>query len=180
MNFEIILACSNYDKRKKKLFPGLALETKLICQKLNIEDCNETLLDKTKYSQIVIRALHSKNEQMLRLLDNGKCERINSEEYGKKDYISSKDIQSVRQHYRTRFGLQNFAGNYSNDNRFAKTSWLCRCLESRENEPHLISGKCKVFGDLNERYGDLTNDENLVMFFQEVLARRDLLDDEEE
>ena len=75
----------------------------------------------------------------------GKCERINSEEYGKKEYISSKDILSVRQHYRTRFGLQNFAGNYSHDNRFAKTSWLCRCLESREKESHLTSGKCLVF-----------------------------------
>ena len=116
----------------------------------------------------------------MRLLAIGKCERINSEEYGKKDYISSKDIQRVRQHYQTRFGLQNFAGNYSNDNRFAKTSWLCRCLESRENESHLISGKCKVFGDLNERYGDLNNDDNLVLFFQEVLARRDILDKEEE
>ena len=40
----------------------------------------------------------------------------------KKDYISSKDIAHVRQQYRTRFGLQNFAGKYSNDNRFAKTN----------------------------------------------------------
>ena len=31
----------------------------------------------------------------------------------KKDYISSKDIAHVRQQYRTRFGLQNLAGNYS-------------------------------------------------------------------
>ena len=177
---ETSIANQIYKEQKEKQFPGLALETKIICQNLHIEDCNKTLLNKTKYSQIVTRALHIKNEQMLRLLAHGKCERINREEYGKKEYISSKDIQSVRQHYRTRFGLQNFAGNYSNDNRFAKTSWLCRCLESRENEPHLTSGKCKVFGDLNERFGDLTDDENLVRFFQEVLARRDLLDEEEE
>ena len=47
---------------------------------------------------------------MLRLLAKGKCEKINSEEYGKKDYISTKDIASVRQQYWTRFGLQNLAG----------------------------------------------------------------------
>ena len=116
-----------YKEQKEKLFPGLALETRQICQNLNIEDCNETLLDKYKYSQLVTRALHSKNEQMLKLLAHGKCERINSEEFGKKEYISSKDIQSVRQQYRTRFSLQNVAGNYSNDNRFAKTNLLCRC-----------------------------------------------------
>ena len=63
-----------------------------------------------RYIKTVTNALHQKNEQMLRLLAQGKCERINSEEYGKKDYISTKDIASVRQQYWTRFGLQNFAG----------------------------------------------------------------------
>ena len=169
-----------YKEQKEKQFPGLAIETKYICQNLNIEDCNETLLDKTRYIKIVKNALHQKNEQMLRLLAQGKCERINNEEYGKKDYISSKDIHSVRQQYRTRFGLQNFAGNYSHDNKFAKTNWLCKCLESRENESHLTSGKCKIYGHLNERFGDLSNDENLILFFQEVLARRDQMDEDEE
>ena len=35
-----------YKEQKEKQFPGLALETKAICQTLNIEDCNETLFDK--------------------------------------------------------------------------------------------------------------------------------------
>ena len=135
------IASHIFKEQKSRQFPGLAMETKLICQNLNIRECNETLLDKTYYIKIGTQALHKQNEQMLRLLAQGKCERINSEEYGKKEYISSKDIKSVRQHYRTRFGLQNFAGNYSHDNRFAKTNWLCRCLESRENESHIISGK---------------------------------------
>ena len=50
-----------YKEQKEKLFPGLALETRRICQNLNIDDCNDTLLDKYKYSHIVTRALHSKN-----------------------------------------------------------------------------------------------------------------------
>ena len=48
------------------------METKLICQNLIIEDYNETLLDKTYYIKIVTKALHKKNEQMLRLLAQGK------------------------------------------------------------------------------------------------------------
>ena len=94
-------------------------------------------------------------------------------DYGKKEYFSKKNIFSVRQQYRTRFGLENFAGNYSNDRRFASSEWLCRCKESREEESHLTSGRCTVFGDLKERFGDLHDDENLVQFFHEVLARRD-------
>ena len=76
----------------------------------------------------------------------------------------------------TRFGLQAFEGNYANDKRFAKTNWLCRCEEAREDELHLASGQCKVFGDLTELYSDLTSDEGLVQFFTAVLERRDQLD----
>ena len=92
----------------------------------------------------------------------------------------SKNIFSVNQQYRTRFGLEKLAGNYSNDRRFVSSEWLCRCEEAREEESHLTSGKCKVFGDLKERFGDLNDDENLVLFFQEVLARRDKIDKEHE
>ena len=41
-----------------------------------------------------------------------------------------------------------------------------------------MSGQCTVFGDLALKYNDLTDDENLVQFFSEVLARRDELDKE--
>ena len=76
--------------------------------------------------------------------------------------------------------MEKFAGNYSNDRRFSSTEWLCRCKEAREEESHLTSRRCTLFGDLRDRFGDLHNDENLVHFFQEVLARRDKMDKEKE
>ena len=83
--------------------------------------------------------------------------------------------------YRSRFGLLAFAGNYQHNNRFAKSNWLCRCEEAQEDETHLGSGDCKVFGDivllLVERFSDLSQDENLVQFFAAVLERRDQLDE---
>ena len=79
----------------------------------------------------------------------------------------------VRQQFRTRFGLLPFAGNYSKDKRFAKTSWLCACGEEREEEQHLLSGHCKVYGDLAHNYENLADDNQLVKFFAEVLARRE-------
>ena len=91
-----------------------------------------------------------------------------------------KKIFSVWQQYRARFGLEKFTGNYSKDRRFTSLGWLCRCREAREEESHLTSGKCTVFGDLKERFGDLHDDENLVQFFQEVLARRDKIDKQKE
>ena len=41
-----------------------------------------------------------------------------------------------------------------------------------------MSGNCKVFGDLKERFGYLHDDKNLVQLFQEVSARRDEIDKE--
>ena len=67
-------------------------------------------------------------------------------------------------------------GNYSKDKRFAKTSWLCVCGEEREEEQHLISGHCKVYGDLTHKYDNLADDNQLVQFFAEVLARSEDLE----
>ena len=68
-----------------------------------------------------------------------------------------------------------FAGNYSHDRRYAKTNWLCLCLNSREEEIHLKSGECTVYGDLTNKYSDLSSDDNLADLFREILARRELL-----
>ena len=72
--------------------------------------------------------------------------------------------------------MQLFTGNYSHDRRFKKSDWLCFCKEAREDEAHLTYGQCKVYGDLCEKYGDLTDDNSLVEFFSEVLLRRDQLE----
>ena len=93
----------------------------------------------------------------------------------KKDYILFKDIFSARQHYRTRWNMQAFAGNYSHDKRFARSNWMCLCEKSREEESHILSGECQVYGDLVDNYSDLTNDDNLVALFREVLSRREQL-----
>ena len=70
-----------------------------------------------------------------------------------------------------------FAGNYSNDRRFAKTGWRCRCGE-REEEVHLA--RCQVYSDITTRYSDLSKDSQLVAFFREVLERRERLERLEE
>ena len=47
---------------------------------------------------------------------------------------------------------------------------------AREEEGHLLSGKCTVYGDLTQNYSDLTDIDSLVQFFSQVLERRDDLD----
>ena len=45
----ITLARRIYEEQKKQNWPGLAKETKAICEKLKIEDCNITQLSREKY-----------------------------------------------------------------------------------------------------------------------------------
>ena len=69
-----------------------------------------------------------------------------------------------------------FAGNYGQDRKFAHTEWLCSCREEREEESHLLSGLCRVYGDIRRRDGDLGDEEDLISFFNQVLERREEID----
>ena len=69
------------------------------------------------------------------------------------------------------------AGNFSNDSRFRRINWLCRC-GSREQQEHIRS-HCVLYKDIRQKYEDLDNDDNLVRFFEEVLKERDALDEKE-
>ena len=178
---EETLARKTYEEQKANNWPGLAKETRQICQSLSIEDVNITKLTKKKYRKLITKACHIENEKRLRKQAEGKvkCTKIENEKYGKKDYIKDKDIFAARQIYRTRFGMQPFAGNYSRDRRFARTEWLCRCREAREDESHLMDGQCPVYQEIHEKYQTLDDDETLAQFFNEILSMRDKLDKKE-
>ena len=145
-----------------------------ICEELNIENANTTKCDKSDYKQTLSLACHRKNKDILRALAEGKenCLRIGNEMYGQKEYLQNKCISEVRNIYRTRYGQRDFAGNFSKDNKYRKTNWMCQCGQSKEQEIHIISGQCPVYSDIREKYLDFSNDEDLVSYFDEVLARR--------
>ena len=105
---------------------------------------------------------------------------LNNLKYGKKKYISDSKIHHVREMYKARYKMMPFAGNYRRDRRVARTEWLCRCGESKEEERHIMSGNCEVYGEIRSAYTNLNDDEQLVKFFNEVLAKRDELEEEDE
>ena len=174
------LANKVYEEQKANQWPGLAQETKTICEQLGIEDCNSTKLSKADYRKLVTAACHRKNEEYIRKeASEKKCHRIKEESYGKKEYMSSKTISETRNWVRSRFFLQPFAGNYTHSRKYASSDWLCRCMENKEDKAHITSGSCKVYGDLTSKFGDLKEDGNLVDFFNAVLDRREALEDED-
>ena len=172
---ETSLASKVYKEQVAKGWPGLAREAKEICSQIGIEDCNNTKMDLGEYRKLVCVAIERTNEQLLRKQANGKvkCDRLNRESYGKKVYLSLHKIKDVREMFKTRWGLLPFAGNYSNDRRFAKTNWRCRCGE-REVEGHLT--RCPVYNDISSMFNNLNDDQQLVEFYREVLERREMLE----
>ena len=56
---------------------------------------------------------------------------------------------------------------------------MCRCSKEVEEEGHIVSENCEVYGEPRYQFGDLKEDKNLVDFFQAVLDRRDTLEEED-
>ena len=149
-----------------------------ICRELGIEDVNTTKYSKYDYKKILSTACHAKNEVLLRKMAEGKekCSRMAYEPYGQKCYIEEKNISDVRNTYRSRFGQRAFAGNFSHDNKYSTTNWMCKCENSKEKEKHITSYDCPVYSDIRAKYPDFDRDEDLVSYFNEVLERRDMID----
>ena len=105
-----------------------------------------------------------------------KCIRMTQEEYGQKEYIGEKNILEVRNIYRTRFGQRLFAGNFSHDQSYSKTNWMCKCGISKEKEKHITSFDCPVYSDIRAEYRGFDKDEDLVSYFNRVLDKRDKID----
>ena len=172
------LAHRMYQEQMKNGWPGLAKETQSICEQLELESVHTTGLDGQAFRKVVTQACNKLNEKRLRKQAEGKAKakRIEREIYSRKEYFSKKKIENVRVQFRARYGMLPFAGNYGRDRKFAHTEWLCSCREVREEEAHLLSGSCRVYGDIRRLYGDLDDEEDLISFFNQVLERREELD----
>jgi hypothetical protein len=128
----------------------------------------------------VTDACYKYDKKMLRdkMRDKIKCEKILSEGYGSKQYFSRLLPGQVRDYFSTLVKMLPLAGNYSRDKRFRRTGWLCLCGEREEHEHSILH--CKNYDDIQGSYSDLENDDNLALFFKEVLERRDKVREDEE
>jgi hypothetical protein len=175
-----------WEEQRMFSWPGLAREAEEISRRLVVEDPNTTEMTKRGYRREVTKACHQYNEMELRqkmLNKEGevmeKCRRIAEDSYGRKEYFGGKVPREVRSYFATRVSMLPLAGNFSHDKRFARTGWWCRCGEEREEEEH-VRDACPLYQDIRDKYPSLQEDSNLVKFFDEMLSRRDDIDEVEE
>ena len=175
------LASRVYKEQLANKWPGLAEEVEKICKQLGVESANSCRLDIKSYKKMITEACHKKNEERIRENTNNsiKCERIKKEEYGRKKYLKETNINYVRELFKARFGLKEFAGNFPNSTKFKKSDWMCKCKLQKEKEDHIKEGNCEAYKDLRQKYDNLDNDNDLLQYFNEVLERRERLEEEE-
>ena len=178
------LARRIYEEQKEKKWPGLVKETEVICQNLGMNNCNEDNLEQIgtrAYRKKLIEKCKEKDQAELRKMAEGKvkCDRIMTESYGRKEYLSTNVLRTARQIFLSRTKMHQFAANYPKDKRFARSNWMCRCKTEKEEETHLRSGKCAIYGDLKDKYPNLEDDNQLAKFFSSVLDRRTRLEEQD-
>ena len=133
-----------WEEQRRFRWPGLAREASEISRKLVVDDPNTTSLSKQQYRAEVTKACHHFQEGQLRQKMKSKdgqimkkCQKIEKDFYGRKPYFDNKVPSEVRSFFSTRVSMLPIAGNFRQDRRFARTSWLCRCGKEREEERHL-------------------------------------------
>ena len=161
-------------------------EASQISRQLVIEDTNTTVMSMCEYRKEVIKACHQYRERQLKSKMRNKegdimqkYQKINKDFYGRKPFFDKKVPSHVRSHFATRVGMLPVAGNFRHNRWFARIGWLCRSGQEREEERH-ITDYCPLYRDLRKQYGSLEDDDQLVDFFQQMLKRRDLLEEKEQ
>ena len=84
--------------------------------------------------------------------------------FGKKNYVTKNKVGEVRNIFKARVGMSEFADNFSKDKRFMRTNWLCRCGDQRESESHILE-ECLVYEDIRNEYENINDDTQLASFF---------------
>ena len=95
---ENALASQIYHEQVEKGWPGLAKETKEICEELRIEDVNTTTMNKSEFKRLLKGAIETKNEEILKQKAQNKLKYYNTmkDKYGRKDYMNEKKIEEFR------------------------------------------------------------------------------------
>ena len=175
------LANKVWKEQELYMWPGLFMECEEISKKLGVDTVRDTVLSAQEYRKSVTEACHEYDAKMLaaEMKDKIKCSKILKEGYGRKQYSDKLIPSEVREYFATKVQMIAIAGNFSRDNRFRRTGWLCLCGE-REEQEHILK-HCDKYKDIREKYGDvIEDDDSLVGFFREVLKRRDKVREEEQ
>ena len=135
---------------------------------------NPSHYSKIQWSKVVSQKIEEKNAKdlllMMKTYKKLNHKELSNEEYEVKPYIKNLSLKKSRTMIRYRCQmLRSVKFNFQGDGNYAKENWLCQCGRI-QSQRHLEA--CILFSDLQESY-DLTDPEDLVDYFEEVLKALD-------
>ena len=122
---------------------------------------------------MVKTAINAENEKELRgqLKTYSKLRDWVDEEYQKKEYLKTMTLEESRLNFRIRSKMTEFAFNFRNKKEYSDALWICSsCNMAIDTFSH--AKWCVAHSDLRQNK-DLSRDEDLVKYVQEVLKRRE-------
>ena len=167
------LAKQVWIEQKRNGWPGLARECKEICEKLGIEDANETNCGKKEWRRIVNLACRNMDKvDMLKGMEGKtKMEELKSGDCNIKPYMKLKSLKQVRDTFRARTHMvEGFKANFKNMYK-GKDTTCDGCKEEIDSQSHALV--CPAYSDLMIGL-DIMQDADLVSFFSKVMDRRGL------
>ena len=158
-----------YQEQVYQDWPGLAVETRNICEILGMTDVNQNALKKTDIAKAI--KTHDGKEIVEKMMKYEKVDKIKDDDPTMpKEYLETRSIADCRMLFRLRTEMvdlkDNMRGRYKGYN--------TNCEACQENVPesqtHVMI--CSAYRDI--RLGkDLNDNRNLVKYYREVLLRRE-------
>ena len=174
------LARMIYEEQLRLGWPGLAEEVKKICLEIGLPDVNQVMVKKEKVKEMIY--YHHYKDMKDQLYKSSKLDRIKHEDFRKEQsYMEDRSIDRCRTKFRIRTEMmKTFKDNYRSKYRERgrgeeedDPGLQCKdCSEphSPDSQSHCL--RCPAWE--NMRTGlDLEDIEDLVTYFQRVLAGRD-------
>ena len=165
------LAKQVYKEQSQHGWPGLVTECGEILKQWNLKDIFEKCT-KSQWKNSVKKEAKVQNEDKIRKLikKSSKLEIMKGESYGEKSYISDMKMQDARVNFSLRSRMYECKMNFLNNPVFKAEMWRCdSCQSCVDSQSHILY--CPAYQQLREGKS-LSSDQDIVSYFQEVLAIR--------
>ena len=164
-----------YEEGKANGWPGLGQEVTNICKEIGLPDLNENMITKSLIKEAI--NAHHYGDMKKELEKSSKLEGVKNEDLREvQKYFQNKSVENGRLAFKIRSHMvQDIPGNFKNKFRKNKDGLICSYCSEMEimTQSHCV--RCPAWTE--QRAGlDLTNIDDMVVFFRKLLAERTRLD----
>ena len=155
-------------------FPGLVSECNEYLEQLGISS-NPAFYTKFQWARLIKSKIHDKNKtdilSQMSTYSKLDFEKLSSEEYGMKNYLSSMKISEARTMFSARSSmLSTVQYNFKNHPEYKANAYKCKCGDHVDTQSSLLT--CKLYSHLREGLDLLHSDSDLVKYYQLVISER--------